>query len=93
MNKKLLISVLVLLILGLIGGGYSCWVNKKRAPSAAEQVVAAIQETAESVNESAALGVLPDVSAAIINPMEDVPDVNPYKNTNPFLNIKINPFQ
>ncbi len=93
MNKKLLISVLVLLILGLVGGGYLWWVNKKPAPSAAEQVVAAIQETAESVNESAALGVLPDVSAAIINPMEDVPDVNPYKNTNPFLNIKINPFQ
>lgn len=95
MNKKLLISVLVLLILGLTGGGYIWWVKyyKKPAPSAVEQAVAAIQKTAKSINQSATQGVLPNIGAAMINPMENVPDVNPYSNTNPFSNIKTNPFQ
>lgn len=95
MNKKLLISVLVLLILGLAGGGYFLRAKyyKKPVSSVAEQSVVAMQKTADSINESAAGGVLPDISAAMVNPMEDVPDVNPYKNTNPFLNIKINPFK
>lgn len=94
-NKKLLISISVLLILGLVGGGCFLWFKyyKNPAPSAAEQAAAAIQKTAESVSKSAAGGVLPDISTAMVNPMEDVPDVNPYRNTNPFLNIKINPFK
>lgn len=91
MNKKLLISILVLLIVGLAGGGYLLWV-KILAPSAAEKAVTAIQKTAESINKSATQGVLPDIKAVMINPMENVPDVNPYSDTNPFLNIKINPF-
>ncbi|MFA4833858.1 MAG: hypothetical protein WC619_03355 [Patescibacteria group bacterium] len=93
MSKKLLTIVLAVLILGLAGGGYLWRANKKPAPSAGEKVVATIQDTAASINESAAGGVLPDISTAMVNPMEDVPDVNPYRNTNPFLNIKINPFK
>ncbi len=96
MNKKLLISVLVvLLIVGLTGGGYLWWVKyyKKPAPSAAEQAVAAIQKTVESINQSVTQGILPNIGATMINPMENVPNVNPYNNTNPFSNIKTNPFQ
>ena len=93
MSRKLSTIVLVLLILGLVGGGYFLLANKKPASPAAEQATLAIQKTADSINESAAGGVLPDISAAMVNPMEDVPDINPYRNTNPFLNIKINPFK
>lgn len=92
MNKKLLISVLALLIVGLAGGGYLWWV-KRPAPSAAEKAVTAIQKTTESINESATQGVLPNIGATMINPMENVPNVNPYSDTNPFSNIKTNPFQ
>ena len=91
MNKKLLISVLILLVLGLVGG---VWVKyyKNPALSPAEKAVADIQKTAKSINQSVTQGVLPDISAAMINPMEDVPDTNPYRGANPFSNIKINPF-
>ena len=84
MNKKLLISVLALLILGLAGGGYLWWV-KKPAPSAAEQAVTDIQKMTQ--------GVFSNIGAKMFNPMENVPNVNPYRNTNPFSDIKINPFQ
>lgn len=88
MNKKILISILVLLILGLVG--YYWWFYKKPAPSTAEQVVMDIQKTVESINQNVAEGVF---GITTVNPMEDVPNVNPYKNTNPFSDIKTNPFQ
>lgn len=88
MNKKILISILVLLILGVVS--YYWWFYKKPAPSTAEQVVTDIQKTVESINQNVAESVF---GAATVNSMEDVPDVNPYKNTNPFSDIKTNPFQ
>ncbi len=95
MNKKLLISILALLILGLAVGGYFWWVKyyKKPAPSVAEQAASDIQKTVESINQNAAQGGLLNIGTTMINPMENVPDVNPYSNTNPFSNIKTNPFQ
>lgn len=88
MNKKILISVLVLLILGL--AGYYWWFYKKPAPSAAEQAATDIQKTVESINQNVAEGIF---GATTANPMENVPNVNPYKSTNPFSDIKTNPFQ
>lgn len=90
MNKKLLISVLVLLI--LVGGGYFWWVKyyKKPAPSAVEQAITDIQNTVESVNQKVAEGLF---GATTANPLENVPNINPYKNTNPFSDIKTNPFK
>ena len=95
MNKKLLISILVLVILGLAVGSYFWWVKyyKKPAPSPVEQATSNIQKTVESINQSAAQDALIDIDAVTINPMENVPDVNPYDDTNPFSNIKTNPFQ
>ena len=90
MTKKYIIIVLVLLLLGLAGGVYYWWASyyKKPAPSA-EQAVTDIQETIESINQN----VIGDIfTATTVNPMEDVPDINPYRNTNPFLDIKTNPF-
>ncbi len=91
MNKKLLISVLgvfVLLILGL--AGYYLWFYKKPMSPTAEQAVTDIQKTVQSIDQNVAGSVFGTTTA---NPMENVPDVNPYKNTNPFSDIKTNPFQ
>ncbi|MDD5043186.1 MAG: hypothetical protein PHD51_00760 [Patescibacteria group bacterium] len=95
MNKKLLIVVLAMLILGLAGGGCFLWIkfHKPSVTKQAEQAVTDIQEAVESINQGVAKGVLPDMDAVVINPLEDVPDANPYKNTNPFSNIKTNPFE
>ena len=91
MKKKLLISalcVLILLILGLVG--YYLWFYKKPLPSTAEQAVTDIQKTVESIDQNVAGSIFSSTTA---NPMENVPNVNPYKDTNPFSNIKTNPFQ
>ncbi len=91
MNKKLLIGILVVLVLCLVGGGYYWWTSyKKSVPSDAEKAAADLQTTIESVNQNMTKGIFDTTTA---NPMENVPNVNPYKNTNPFSDIKTNPFQ
>jgi uncharacterized protein HemX len=91
MRKKYIIAVLILLILGLAGGGYYWW-KTKYSKSSAEQAAEDIQKTVESINKNASQGVLPAIDAAV-NPMENVPNTNPYDNTNPFSDIKVNPFK
>ena len=85
MNKKILITVAVLLVLGL--AIYYWGFYKKPAPATPEQAVTDIQSTVESVNQKISESV-----ATTTNPLENVPDVNPYKDTNPFSDIKTNPF-
>lgn len=87
-KKYIIISILVLLILG---GGYYYWkANIQRSPT--EQAVEDIQKTVESINQDVTQGVLPAIDTTI-NPMENAPDVNPYSNTNPFSDVKVNPFE
>jgi hypothetical protein len=91
MTKKYIIIVSVLLILILVGGGYYYWkTNMQRSP--AEQAVDDLQKTAKSVGDAAAQGVMPAIDMTI-NPMENVPDTNPYSDTNPFSDVKVNPFK
>ncbi|MHB9019955.1 MAG: hypothetical protein ACYC3G_03755 [Minisyncoccota bacterium] len=91
MNKKILITVLVLLILVLVGGGYYYWkTNMQKSP--AEQAVDDLQKTVKSIGDAAAQGVMPAIDTTI-NPMENAPDTNPYSNTNPFSDVKVNPFE
>lgn len=37
--------------------------------------------------------LLPAIDTGAINPMENVQSANPYQKTNPFSDIKVNPFQ
>ena len=83
MNKKILLIVSVVVVLALVGGGYYYWKTKIQEP-AAEQAVKDIQETA---------GVLPAIDTGAVNPLESAQSANPYDKTNPFHNIKINPFE
>ena len=92
MSNKILIILLVVVAI-LAAGGYFYWSKfLKTAPSATEQAVEDIQKTVDSINENLTQGVLPAIDAAV-NPMENVPNTNPYSNTNPFSGIKVNPFK
>ncbi|MBN2096275.1 hypothetical protein JW752_02635 [Candidatus Peregrinibacteria bacterium] len=98
MNKKSLLIVIVLLLLAVAVGGYLGWARYYKNPPSpaipqAEQAVINIQKTVESASEKASQGVLPAIDPSAINPMQNVPDINPYKNTNPFADIKTNPFE
>ncbi len=79
MSKKYLVVVLVLLILVLVGGGYY-WKTTT-------------QKLATGVDGNIPRSVLPVVNTAAANPMESVQGANPYDKTNPYSNIKVNPFE
>lgn len=83
MDKKLLIIVLVVVVLVLIGGGYYYW-KIKTQKSAAQQATEDVQKTAADISAKVGNNVTPDVTT---------PNANPYSKTNPFTNLKTNPFQ
>lgn len=91
MNKKTLLIVLIVLFLCLIGGGYYYWkINIKK--TAAEKAVDDLQKTSQSTNDVATKGTIPSIDPTI-NPMTNTPNTNPFNNTNPFSDVKINPFK
>lgn len=84
MNKKLLTIILIVAVsvLVLAGGGYYYW--KVKTQKSAEQ-------RAADISNEIGNNVSPDVTTPIVN----LPDTNanPYSKTNPFTNLKTNPFQ
>jgi len=96
MNKKILSIVLVVIVLILIGGGYYYWKIKiqkvSEAPkSATEQAIDDVQRMAASTSANIGSSVSPNVAVPTVNPITT--DVNPYSETNPFSNLKTNPFK
>lgn len=93
MNKQqqIAVAVAVLLVLILVGSGY--YYKKAQAPKSAAEAVAAIQETTASTTENVSRGVLPAINTGAVNPMESAQGANPYDKTNPFSEIKVNPFE
>ncbi len=81
-DKKLLTIVLVVAVLILLGGGYYYW--KIKTQKSAEQ-------RAADISNDIGNNVSPDVTTPAVN----LPDTNanPYNKTNPFTNLKTNPFQ
>mgnify|MGYP007082065169 CR=1 FL=1 len=75
MNKKYIIIISTLVILGLAVGGY-CWYWQSKK--------------AGQPSESSSEVITPSVST---NPLENKPNVNPIDQTNPFKNVKTNPFK
>lgn len=107
MKKNILIIAIVLAVL-LITGSYLFYLKSKPAAAPPADVVNN-SETADlaktdivpdtAVNssedkskiiEDAIKGVLPDIQA---NPLEEKPNLNPVDKTNPYKNIKTNPFK
>ena len=88
MNKKLLIATIVALV--LLAAGYWYW-RSTIAPTPEEQTIQKAEDNAKALTESATQGVLPSLDVA--NPVSNLPDTNPVNKTNPFSNVKTNPFQ
>ncbi|MFZ2205113.1 MAG: hypothetical protein WAV23_00780 [Minisyncoccia bacterium] len=90
MNKKLLIIVSVVVVLILIIGGYYYWKIKMQKP-AAQQAVEDVQKTVDDISANVGNNVSPDVAIPAVSLPNT--DANPYNKTNPFSNLKTNPFQ
>ena len=90
MNKKLLLVVLVVVVLALIGGSYYYW-KIKTQKSATQQAAEDIQKTAANISASIGNNVSPNVTTPIVNLPNT--NANPYDKTNPFSNLKTNPFK
>ena len=87
MNKKILIIIIVaVLIVALSVGGYFYWSKK----TSEERALEATGDAAEKLTESMIKSILPSMQT---NPLENKPDINPIDQTNPFKNIKTNPFE
>lgn len=91
MSKKTLIIIgSAVLVLGLCVGGYFYW-KSKNSNDANKDAIENAGNASEKISESASKGLLPDISGS--NPLENKPDINPVDKTNPFTNIKTNPFE
>lgn len=91
MNKKIIIAAIVfVLILGFgVGGFFYLKYLKKSLANVGNKNLENISGM-DKITESATKGVLPDLQT---NPLENKPDINPVSKTNPYKNIKINPFE
>ena len=91
MNKKSTWVIIAVIILIGLAGGYIFWrQNKKVELQEAPPAINQAGEEAEKITETATQGVLPSLEVA--NPLENRPSVNPVDQTNPFKDIKTNPF-
>ncbi len=85
-----------LIIIALLSGGFYYWKTKtQKAPGvpkpAVQQAAEDIQKTAAGVSADIGKSVSPNVTTPTVNPIKT--DTNPYNKTNPFSNLKTNPFQ
>lgn len=92
-NKKTLIVLIVLIAIVLLitlgAGSYIYW-NKWKKLNVGKEALEKAGEAAETITESSTKGVLPSLG---IDPLENKPDINPVGKSNPFKNIKTNPFE
>ena len=90
MNKKaILILVAAFILIGVAAGGYIYWSKWKTAKTGTESLEEAGGVVEEMIG-SATKGVMPSIQT---NPLEDKPDINPADKSNPYKNIKVNPFE
>lgn len=80
--KKIFVIIVVVVVVGVLGYGFlKGWFTKSGTEG-----------------EGSRTGDLPDVGGLPAietppNPLENVPDINPVEKTNPFTDIKTNPFE
>lgn len=85
MNKKYLVVAVVLVIVAVAA---VLIMNFQTDQSVETNIVDA---PADDLNKQATQGAMPSIDPKS-NPMENAPDINPVSNTNPFSDIKTNPF-
>ena len=89
MKKSILTLIVVVIVIGLVIGGYFYW-KKYIKVSPEIKAVENAGDSAQKITDSATQGILPEINA---NPLENKPEVNPVDKTNPFKDIKTNPFE
>ncbi len=89
MNKKLLIATIVALL--LLAGGYWYW-KSTTALTPEEQALNKAKEAADTLTKNTTQGVIPSLDVNT-NPAGNLPDTNPVNKTNPFSDVKTNPFR
>lgn len=84
--------ILVVSVIILAVGGYLGWKKWKASNplSSEEKALSGAEEAADKIIENATKGVIPSLGTSAL---ENKPDVNPADKTNPFTNIKTNPFK
>lgn len=86
MSKKQKIALLILLVVIVVSiGGYYYLKIKP------QQKVEDLQKTKANISADVGNNVTPDVTTPAVNLPNT--DANPYSKTNPFSNLKTNPFQ
>jgi flagellar basal body-associated protein FliL len=95
-NTKTLYIIIaaVVIVVILAAGYYFLFWQKSKGPGLTpeEQALEQAGEAAGKITESATQGTLPSMDVGA-NPLEEVPDINPAGQANPFKNIKTNPFE
>ena len=89
MKKSILTLIVVVIVIGLVIGGYFYW-KKYIKVSLEIKAVENAGDSAQKITDSATQGILPEINA---NPLENKPEVNPVDKTNPFKDLKTNPFE
>ena len=82
MDKKFLIIFVIVLV--LLAAGYWYWKSVQMTPTPEEINLGNVGDSVEAITDSATQGVLPSLA---------VPDVNPVTKTNPYSELKTNPFR
>lgn len=89
MSNKVLAAVLAVLVIALAVWAYYFYGGTTTAPEKTTETEPFVpSEATTSVTEN----ILPAIEAQS-NPLQDVPDVNPAEKSNPFSNVKTNPFR
>ena len=88
MKKSILILIVVVIIIGLCVFGYFYWNKIKKSPEI--KSVENAEKSTQKIIDNVTQGVLPEINT---NPLENKPVINPMDKTNPFKNIKTNPFE
>lgn len=86
MKKKILIIAIAVLAIITVAIGWWYYQKSHKASNAIEQA----GDLTGNLGREAAKGTMPSINT---NPMENAPDTNPVSKTNPFSNIKTNPFK
>ena len=90
MTKKEIILIIVAVI--LIAAGFTGYYFWKKKISSQEQIIQLVGQSGEILGNSATQGVLPSINPQQANPVQNAPDINPINASNPFTNVKTNPF-
>lgn len=99
MQKNTLVVVVILIVLAIIASGYFYWSKYYQktelvAPVMEQKIkeIEKVEEAGEVLIESYTKSTLPEINPQS-NPLEKLPETNPIEQTNPFKDLKTNPFE